>query len=230
MINAISLSDRSGLTEQAIVDFYRDQSMSDGLSFVHHYLKVEAIRKAALDYLIEKKIIERIPDPYGPDIYERGARSWALLQDMPANSPYKKIEAYGWIWLSEALQKIDKAYRETPPEISQAGLLAAPNWEPLPIDRSGEAYLHAVAKSEEALQAIEGDNGYAATEPEERNAVVSSIRGTLEAIKNGFPSKLLIVHGLLAPLKQVVTRFGSSVVGEFAKRAAEAIARWIFGN
>jgi hypothetical protein len=100
-------------------------------------------------------------------------------------------------------------------------------WEPLPIDRSSAAYAEAVESSDAALREIESSNGYAATEPEERNAIVSTIRGTLEAIKGGHPSRGALVHGLLKPLEYVAAKFRDATIGEIAKIAVTRILSWL---
>ncbi|MFY9900055.1 MAG: hypothetical protein WAK67_20005 [Xanthobacteraceae bacterium] len=74
-------------------------------------------------------------------------------------------------------------------------------WQPLPIDRDNVAYQEAIGAAEQATEIIEGNNGYAQAEPEERNAIVESIKGSLKAIREGTPSLSAIKAGLLAPLQ-----------------------------
>jgi hypothetical protein len=65
-----------------------------------------------------------------------------------------------------------RALSDPKTQASPTALDDAP-WEPLAIDRDNPAYKEAVAASEAALREIEGSNGYATTEPEERNAIVA---------------------------------------------------------
>lgn len=105
----------------------------------------------------------------------------------------------------------------------------ADEWEPLPIDREHPDVKDAIAKSEAALEQIEQNNGYAATKPDERNGIVEAIKGTLAAIKNGYPSRQVIITGLLAPLKFIAKTFSGAFTGEAAKAAVAAIMRWLGG-
>jgi hypothetical protein len=102
------------------------------------------------------------------------------------------------------------------------------DWEPLPIDRADPDFQAAVESSEKALDAIEQNNGYAATHPDERNGLVKTIRGTLDALKSGTPSRAAVIEGLLKPLKFFVKRFSESSMSELAKLAVAAIMKWLF--
>jgi len=101
-------------------------------------------------------------------------------------------------------------------------------WSPLQINREDPSIRKAIEAAESALKEIESSNGYAVAEAEERNAVVSTIRGTLDAIKTGFPSKPAIISGLLAPLKFIAKKFSEASMGEAAKIAVAAIVKWLF--
>jgi hypothetical protein len=100
-------------------------------------------------------------------------------------------------------------------------------WEPLPLDRSSAAYAEAIEASEAALKEIEVSNGYASSEPDERNAIVSTIKGTLEAIKTGFPSKRAIVHGILKPIEYVAKKFPDAAIGTVARIAVTKLLAWL---
>jgi|GEM_PF-6421269 hypothetical protein len=99
-------------------------------------------------------------------------------------------------------------------------------WQPLSIDRGDEKYIQAVEATEEAIKTIEQDNGFAATEPDERNAVLYTAKGTLDALKEGTPSKDQIDSGILRPLKYLSKKFADTAIGIAAKKAVEAIIAW----
>lgn len=101
-------------------------------------------------------------------------------------------------------------------------------WQPLPINREEPGYKEAVEATEKAIQAIEGSNGYAFSEPEERNAIVETTKGTLAAVKNGSPSKGSVIESLLKPLKYISKKFGDAVMGASAKEAVTALVKWLF--
>lgn len=101
------------------------------------------------------------------------------------------------------------------------------DWEPLPIDRKTPEYEVAVEATEEVVRVVEQDNGYAANEPEERNQIVDSLKTGLRWVKEGAPSRAQIGATLLAPLKFLVSKFSGATMGEAAKVAVAAIAKWL---
>ncbi len=100
-------------------------------------------------------------------------------------------------------------------------------WEPLPIDRGHDDYVAMISAAEAALKQIEGSNGYAASDPEERNGVVGSIKSALQTISDGQPSRTYIRAALVAPLQFVAKKFAEAIVGQFAKSAAIAVLKWL---
>jgi hypothetical protein len=101
-------------------------------------------------------------------------------------------------------------------------------WSPLQIDRESAEAKDAIQKSEGALKEIEQSNGYASSDMEERNGIVTSIKGALDSIKLGSPSRQFIVAGLLAPLKFIAKKFSEASMGEAAKIAVAALVKWLF--
>jgi hypothetical protein len=70
-------------------------------------------------------------------------------------------------------------------------------WEPLPIDRQSTEFTKAVEAADIALKEIEGSNGYADSNPEERNSIVETIKVNLKNLKDGPISRGQIVEGLI---------------------------------
>lgn len=100
-------------------------------------------------------------------------------------------------------------------------------WEPLKLDRDDSKFSEAIDAAEAALAGIESSNGYAINEPEERNAIVASVKGTIEATKTGTPSREMLVHGLFRPLKYLAEKFRDTAVGEFCKIAVARLLQWL---
>jgi hypothetical protein len=100
-------------------------------------------------------------------------------------------------------------------------------WHPLNIDRSESKYEKMVAEVEKSLSVIEGDNGYAAKMPDERNGIVESIRGALLSIKKGAPSLEALRASLLKPLQYISEKFSGTMIGEAGKRASAAVLDWL---
>ena len=100
-------------------------------------------------------------------------------------------------------------------------------WFPLPLERQGEQYELAIECSENALEVIQGDNGYSASTPEERDQVVWSIQSGIRSIKEGFPNRPQVISLLLNPLKFIANKFSGAAMGETAKAAVRAISVWL---
>lgn len=167
---------------------------------------------------------ERWTDGDGFAHFSLADRGIALLLSHQT-SPIFEIAAYlrdGGDWVLG----LESPFIEDIPETPPADL---DTWEPLPIDRSTAEYEAAVDSAQAALSEIESNNGYAASEPDERNGIVESIRGVLKTIQDGIPTKNQIVSGLLAPLKYVAKKFADASMGETAKHAVVAIIKWLSG-
>ena len=102
-------------------------------------------------------------------------------------------------------------------------------WEPLKIDRGTREYGEAVAAVEEALGVIESDNGYAASEPEERNQIIWSIREGIRTIKENLPSYAQIQSMVEQPLRFISKKFAETAMGEIAKKALGYLFTWLSG-
>jgi len=101
------------------------------------------------------------------------------------------------------------------------------NWSPLPLEKSGSSYSDAIEASENALAEISGSNGYAESEPEERDLIVSSVKSTLKNINEGNTTKDQVIAGLVKPLKYVSEKFANASMGEAAKAAVKALLSWL---
>jgi len=109
---------------------------------------------------------------------------------------------------------------------SVAAMNDGDSWEPLIIERQEPAYAEALAKTETAVKAVRSDNGYAATQPGERNEVVKTLETGVEALKNEQPSKGRLRALLGRPLRYLADKFAGGAIGESAKQALEALIKW----
>ena len=113
------------------------------------------------------------------------------------------------------------------PDSKSSDIAGEENWEPLPLDRDGKNFDAAVTATENALKEIEGNNGFAQSDPEKRNQIVWSLKEGLTIVKNGLPNRSQINAFIVAPLKFIAEKFSASVIGEAAKIALKAIATWL---
>lgn len=100
-------------------------------------------------------------------------------------------------------------------------------WEPLLIDRESPHFDAAANELENVIEVIEGDNGYADSEPDERNHIVASLRHGLERMREGLPSLQQVRGLILGPLNFVAQKFVGTAMGVASKAAIEKIIQWI---
>jgi hypothetical protein len=100
-------------------------------------------------------------------------------------------------------------------------------WEPLPVDREVQEFKEADEAVEIALSEIEGNNGYAESEPKERNHIVFSIREGLRQMREGLPSRAQVVANLIEPLKKIAKKFSDAAMGIAAKASVEKLLAWL---
>lgn len=100
-------------------------------------------------------------------------------------------------------------------------------WRPLPIEREEPEYLEALKAVEDAIRVIESDNGYSANEPEERDAILTSLQGGTEALKNGAPTLKYLKDTLESGFRYLAKKFTDSAIGVAAKKAFEALLLFI---
>ncbi len=103
-------------------------------------------------------------------------------------------------------------------------------WEPLPLERSGPDYEAALEMTEAAYAEISGNNGYAESEPEERERIVWSLSEAVRQMREGMPSRDQILVMAVKPLKYIAEKFSGASMGEAAKAAVKAIWAWLGGG
>lgn len=229
---AQSLGDNSSIT----LDELRRLSYVNSSPFESAHFRLDnrdCIADAA-EYLADNGLIKFIPDEFGPDILVRAStfyENWEALRQDESSVFYKHALAAhnGDDWIGSALDAINKQLNEIELESGEGEAEAtADEWEPLTIERESDSFRSAMEAAEKALETIEQNNGYATTDPEERDGIVNTLRGTLDALKRGRPSRGAVVEGMLSPLKYISKKFSDSVMGEIAKVAVTALIKWLF--
>lgn len=100
----------------------------------------------------------------------------------------------------------------------------ADQWSPLSLDRESEKFIEATKSLEKAIEAIEQDNGFAATYPDERSGILATLQDGLIWLKERAPTRAQVRSFVLSPLQWVIGTFGKSFVGEAAKEAWKRIS------
>ena len=185
----------------------------------------------SLDLLVEKKMLTKITDDFGPTIYKRTSAfidAWESVQKIP-NSPYSKyaLAPDKDAWINSAVESLDKALVEQ--RIKEVDFEKPDTeWAPLPVERSNPKLQEATRKLDETIAAIDADNGYNATLPEEKAYVVENLRDAVAKLKK----EDTISYGYLKRkviniLDVVIRRFGKAAVGLTAQAARAAIFDWL---
>jgi hypothetical protein len=192
-------------------------------------------------------------DLISDDFADQFVRSNAKTAEHIPQDDFKKIEERflslgdsGHEWLASALSRISKQFKpedlkllkqkrpnkdssaETQEPTEKRTASELDQWEPIKLDRKSSKFEEAVGAAEAALREIEGSNGYASSEPEERNGLVATVKGSIEALKEGTPSRQSIVYGLIKPLEYIVKKFTDSTMGEIAKIAVAKLTALLF--
>jgi hypothetical protein len=191
--------------------------------------------KAAVALLMQEGVLVCVTDEFAPPAYRKAAEvsDWFYKVAPGRFPPFAKYrEAKNdKAWIIAALRSVNETYDEL--EVTEEDFVLAEQepeleWEPLPIDRDDPLLHEAEEKLDEAIKAIEGDNGYAATVPGERDHVLSHLKSFSRALKTkaeiyGRQIKVDAIE----PLGRVAKRFGDAMVGIAAASARAALFEWL---
>lgn len=103
---------------------------------------------------------------------------------------------------------------------------AKDQWTPLKIDRESEEFKSVLAATEEALEKVRSDNGYAANAPEERKAILESLQAGIDRLKSAVTVEQ-VRSLILGPLSYLARKFLDTGIGEVAKRAIAIVGDWL---
>jgi hypothetical protein len=190
---------------QKDAEFYTDIGWRRDFSYydmdagkTYCFVERSALRSEAIRLMHKLGAITFIDDPFGPTIWQK-TENLTALGDQLANSPasvFFKARAYGdpRSWLNAALQKVNRAADELEiigadfPVDARADITLGEltieataevnrpdEWSPITIDQADPVVADATTQLNAATEAIEQDNGYAVTHPQERDAVVQDI-------------------------------------------------------
>jgi len=172
----------------------------------------------ALEILQEKKLCTVKVSPYTStaSVTKLGYLEVEQALEDPSSFFYAYQEN-GDQWLSETGGVITA----NSPDIENTSSV---DWEPLPVERDDPQLKQAIVALDAAITEIESDNGYSATEPDERNAVVSSLKTASEALKTQSQIYYFQFRSLIwEPLVKAGKRFGNAATGLSIQAAKEAL-------
>jgi AraC-like DNA-binding protein len=96
-------------------------------------------------------------------------------------------------------------------------------WTPTVVELTEENAERAISELEQAIEEIAANNGYASSEPAERNAILGSLRSGIDALKSRVFTKSFFIEAVQKPLAYLSKKFTDSAIGLAAKKALEVL-------
>jgi hypothetical protein len=190
------------------------------------YLEHDEITRLALDKLFAEGAISELSDPFGEPLYQKTELFDKVIEKIETDTsgPYYKNKTANDYnqWMRGALFKVNDQYRSlflTPADFARE---LPDEWAPIQINPSEPAVQEAVRQLQEATTAIEQDNGYAATYPQERDQVVQDLKGGLDKLKSDAVS-IGWLRRTVDALKTAGSRFANTAKGQMIDGALAAI-------
>lgn len=131
------------------------------------------------------------------------------------------------IWLIAALAEVDRQYYRLKIEGND---FEQPDseWEPLTLDRADPLVENMTARVSEVYEQVRADNGYAHSNPEERQYVLSALESTLKRLQQATSISIGYLNkNVREPLSQLGRRFGKASLGIAVQAASEAVKQWL---
>jgi hypothetical protein len=101
-------------------------------------------------------------------------------------------------------------------------------WEPLPLDRTDSKQQAANEALDNVVEELRQDNGYAATNPEEKAFVQDKLVAVTKRLKEDTHiSWMYLREFAFKPLGIVIKRFGGAAIGIAAVAARESLVSWL---
>jgi hypothetical protein len=230
-------------------DYYTDAGWTKDFSYRDDdadaticYVENAALREEAVRLMRKHGAILVIEDPFGPTIWQK-TETLEELSDQLESSPasvFFRARASGdpKSWLYAALQKLNLTADElrltsadfaagavadfTARTYNKTQVEPVDEWAPITIDQANPAVAEATKQLNAATEAIEHDNGYSATHPQERDAVVQDLKGGLEKLKSGVVSLGWLRRTAIA-LRTASFRFANTLKGQTIDGAMQAL-------
>lgn len=209
--------------------FTRDFAFNDENDEWHDFVENIPLRKEALRRLALQGAIKIIDDPFGPTLWHRG-QSFEKLQEEWEKAPWSvfykaRMSGDRREWLMGALPNVNATAQALniissdydADAVSQftadIDVETVDEWAPITIDQANPTVAEATKQLHAATDAIEQDNGYSVRHPQERDAVISDLKGGLEKLKSGVISIGWLRRTAVA-LKTASVRFANTVKGQ----------------
>jgi hypothetical protein len=192
------------------------------------------IVSAALKFLEARDILLFVEDEFGPDIVARKSTFNDALRILHSEqgTVFNKFDLAGdgrSRWLRLALISVNDRLVTSPVEtIEYPNAPEADEWSPIPLDRDDPDQRVAVEALEQVAEDLRRDNGYAATNPEEKAYVQDKLLAVTKRLKDESQiSWMYLSEFAFKPLGIIIKRFGGAAIGIAAITAKEALTSWL---
>jgi hypothetical protein len=102
------------------------------------------------------------------------------------------------------------------------------SWAPIPLDRNDLQQEQAAEALDRIIEELRGDNGYAATNPEEKAFVQDKLSAVARRLKEDSQiSWMYLQEFAFKPLGILIKRFGGAAIGIAAATAKDAFVSWL---
>jgi hypothetical protein len=190
------------------------------------FLEHEVMINLSLRQLVTDGAISKLADPFGDALYKKTDQYEKAIEKITKDTsgPYfRNVTASDQnFWLRGALRKVNEQYRSLGLEPEDFETELPDEWAPIQINPSEPAIQEAVERLHDATTAIEQDNGYSATYPQERDQVVQDLKGGLEKLQSNAVS-MGWLRRIVNALKTASVRFANTAKGQMIDGAFAAV-------
>jgi hypothetical protein len=233
-VAALIVSNARGgpITKAEIVDHFSVYN-SDDPTDPYERIEPGSLLDAAISLLVEEKVFTLEVDDFAPEliIQENGiddlldiewggnfAKLWAKYQR--AGSKREQ-------WIRDALDKIIREKIRlgvTKEDFNRPDA----EWKPIPIDRRQAEVQDVIKAVEEATEKLQGDNGYAANQPEERAYVLGGLNSFKAEIKESSTTSVPFIRAYaMEPIARGLKTLGKSASGILLEVLKAKIRAWL---
>jgi len=210
--------------------------------------KSELLFRICLEEFIEAGWLDSIRDEFAPlFIRSNASMTEGPMSNRDFKQLYDKYEKLGDAqtdWLDSALIAAVESFKmveleailrernqEKEPDLVEAiGGSKTPDdyWSPIPLERSDSNQADALRAVEKTIEELRGDNGYAATYPEEKAFVQDKLSAVARRLRDDSQiSWMYLSEFAFKPLAILIKRFGQAAVGVTASLARETLLSWL---
>lgn len=209
---------------------YEDESGSPDL---RTYLENDVLLDCAIRWMIDQDLLGVIEDDFGPSLYlqtDQADAAWEAIEKQQ-NGPYFRYHltphSERSLWLNLALGKINLEYSRLDLSLDDFDEEDI-EWEPLPLDRADDKLLKSIEAIGETVEAVRKDNGYSATQPEEKAYILEGLSACYKKLKEAETVSVPYIKTYaLEPLARLIRRFGPAAIGVSATLSKDALYSWL---